>query len=788
MIRNYIKIAWRSFVRNSVYSTINIIGLGVGLATCMLILLYTVHEWSYDSFHKDFDKIRFVETVVQFDKNTIVNPNTKYSLGEFAQHQIPSVEGFSRIKEEESSVIQNPESPELMFFEDGLIFADSNFFSFFSFDLLKGDKNRVLKDPFTMVITQKTANKYFGNMDPIGEILRYENTYDFVITGVASNPPSNSSINFDFVISLQSLKSIKEYMELGEMPSTKTFLSINEKYNVSSVQDNLDNLQASLNTDKDLRINHILYPINQLHIESSSSENIYLKVFPIIALLILILAIINYVSLSTAHSTIKSKEVGIRKVLGAKKTSLALQFFVESSLYTAISFILGILLLISLKAFLIKTLQINIDYSFLLSSKMVMLFLILFLSTILLASIYPSILLSSFSPIKALYQKFGKERTSLNIRRFFTVFQFSVSIILIVCGIMINRQIYFFGSTQTGVNRESVVMVPFTETTGEHHESFRNEIESISGVEQIGFSNYPLYGAMDMTPTFPQGSSQMIMLPTLNVDKNFISILGLNWKMPPANIDLLSSQNATAIINESAVEMLNLENSSSAIGEQINGEYRIQGVLKDFNYQSLHNKINGLCLIISTDSSKFWSNGGVAFIKFTGSIKASKAIIDRLKSIHDSYDPNRPFQYTFLDQSFEALYKAEEKLAKIFNAFMILSILIAFLGLYGLATFMAVRRRKEIGVRKVLGASTNNMIYLLTWDFIKLVMVSVVIANPIAWWLMYQWLQGFASRVNINWWVFAVASLSAISVSLLAISAQASKAASVSPAKSLRTE
>lgn len=791
MLRNYLKVAWRNLVGNKIYSTINIVGLAVGLSVCMLIVFYMQHENSYDNFHERSNKICWVQTNLKLDNNVISIPYLDYLTGPSIKQNVASVESYHRYKvQSKEIIIQNAQNPSLKFLENKFLFADNNFFSFFSFKLIQGDKGQVLQNPFSIVISQNMAKKYFGNEDPIGKTLRYENEHDFVVTGVAENTPSNTSINYDFVASLSSMSSID--VEKNNMNSDEsvfsTYFLLSELGDVSNIESGLMELDKIKGNPDQSETSYIVTPLEKIHQSIYSPNNKYLKIFPFVAVLVLLLALINYTSLSTTLSTIRSKEIGVRKVLGANRKAVALQFFIESALFTIIAFVLGYVLCMAFQPLFFDFLQIQMDSSFLYSPTIFVSFLVLFVITVVLAATYPAIILSAYRPVKVLYGKFSKQNSGIKMRKIFTVFQFTISTVIIICGIVIDRQMYFFENVNTGIDRENIVMIPFSQEVGNQYMGFKNEIQSLSTVSELSTARYSMYKEIDMIGTSPKNSDQTLLLRTLSVDQNFISLLGLDWKSMPYDSLIFQSQNTTLVLNETAVEQMNF--NPDPLNQTINGKHEVKGVLKDFNYSSLHNKIDGLAIFISNGNnpSSVWTkNGGCVYAKFVSKTNLPLAIT-QLKNIYEKYDSEKPFEYRFLDEAFNAQYNAEDKLAKIFGVFTAFTVLIACMGLFGLATFMAVQRRKEIGVRKVLGASVQSVVILFTKDFLKLVVIGVVIASPIAWLFMSNWLQSFAYRISFSWWMFAIAGFGVILIAIITVSFQALKAASVNPAKSLRTD
>ena len=788
MIKNYLKISWRNLVQNKVYSFINITGLAIGLAVCMLIVLYVGHEYSYDRFHKNAERIFSVKSKIKLGNDSLYLNQLPYNIPVELQQTEPSVEAFLRVRQEREAIIQNNQEPSLKFAENKFFFTDPNFFTFFSFKLQQGNKEQVLQNPFSVVISQNTAKKYFRDEDPVGKTIRYNNTYDFIITGVADKIPSNSSIEFDFVTSVSSLASItaKEDGKAIEENDFLTYFFLKQPADIVKVEQQLLRLQAQKNKAIG---SYIGTPLTGLRLSegTDTSNTKYLKIFPFVAALILVLALINYMSLSTARSTTRTKEIGMRKVLGASRKMIAGQFFVESVLFTSIAFVLGNVLCTLFRPLFFDFMQINIDGSFLLDQYILLSFGCLFIITAILAASYPSILLSAYRPVVVLYGKLSRQSGGITVRKFFTVFQFSISVILIVCGIVINKQIDFFRNTDTGVNRENIVMIPFTSNAAKHYVALKKDLSSISATSQISTALHPMYKGYDLMGTKAANTGQIVLVPWMLVDQNFISLLGLQWKIKPQD-SLFYNNDSAAILNETALQKLGMGND--AVGKKMDDESTVAGVLRDFNYSSLQNKIDALCLFVTheNDSSSLWAkNGGCFFVKINPNVNISRFINDA-KSVYGKYDSESPFTYNFLDDAFDAMYTAEDRLLKLLTAFTAFTIFIACLGLFGLAAFIVIQRTKEVGVRKVLGASVAQITFLLSKDFAKLVLISVVIASPLAWWIMHKWLTAFAYRTPISWWVFGITACITLSVALITISVQAIKTAIDNPIKSLRTE
>ncbi|HVX52809.1 MAG TPA: ABC transporter permease, partial [Chitinophagaceae bacterium] len=752
MFKNHCKTAWRNLVKNPVFSAINIMGLAIGLTVCMLIMVYFEHEKSYDSFHKNAERICWVQSKLKFGNDSVFIPAISFVSGPMVKHGSPLVEDYMRLKHQgKNTLVQNPQSASLKFTEDQFYFADKDFFNFFSFSLLKGSPKTVLNKPFTVVLSSKAAARYFGSENPVGKTIKYNDKYSFTVTGVAAKVPSNSSINFDFVASMASIGSIDEEKnnlkaDNIDVGSFTTYFLVKNKGDEKQLAASINKLAQTGSKGDQNNTTFMVTALTKTHLdfnETSESNIKYLSLFPFVAGLILLLALINYMSLATARSATRAKEIGVRKTMGASRKSIAVQFFIESALYTSISFVLAYSLCVLIQPPFFNFLGIDVDASFLQNSGILLSFAALYITTIILAAAYPSVLLSAYKPIMVLYGRLTRQTGALSVRKFFTVFQFTISVGLIICGIVIDRQMYFFKHFNTGINRQNVIMVPFATSIGKHYGAFKKDVQSIAAIKQVSTAHYPMYKGYDIFMVTPKGGQQLVTLPAFSVDENFIPMLGLQWKTHPDD-PLYYNKKGMAVLNEAAVEKLGLKNAP--LHEKVDGQFEVAAVVKNFNFASLQNKIEALALFVShdNDTASAWGKaGGCLFAKLQPNADEGQ-VIQLIKAAYEKYDRQKPFEYSFMDDAYDAMYKAEDKMLKIFSVFTVFTILIASLGLLGLTAFMAVQRTKEVGIRKVLGASVAGIAVLLSKEFMQLVLIAILIASPLAWWAMHLWLQGFA--------------------------------------------
>jgi putative ABC transport system permease protein len=695
MFRNYFKIAWRNLIRQRLYSLINISGLAVGLAVCMLIMLYVAHEHSYDRFHKNADRIFKPYGQMKIGGNTFGMDQMSYVSGPIIKQTLPVVEDYMRITRYATSVVlvSRPSQPDRKFTEDKLIFADAGFFNFFSFKLLSGQQSHVLSKPFSVVISQDMAKKYFGDENPVGKTLtiKTDSAYTYQVTGVAENCPSNSSIEYNFVASnsgFVTTKGAKDYLG-GQKLGNGTFdvyVLLRHRSDTAALTKGLSLL--SIDKTRKQQVNFSLLSIVDSHLKRSRDDSNlkYLTIFPLVALLILLLALVNYMSLSTARATLRAKEIGVRKISGASRKSVALQFYIESAVFSTIAFLLGYVLCYLFKPILFNVLQLKIDTSFLYSALILSLLFGLLLVTILVSGSYPSLVLSAFKPVVTLKGKMGKQSGGVTIRKIFTTLQFTISIALIICGIVIDRQLYFFRHTDTGVDRDNVVMIPIG-AAFKNYPAFNHDIRSLAGVGAVSTSRYGLFSYIDMYGIPGKTKDETVMLPSIAVDQDFFRLVGLKWKYPLLPHDNLGAGNKV-VLNELAVEKLHLP--PNPIGSYINPGSKtiVAGVVKNFNFTSLEDPIQPLGLWVLPDTAKFWKTQGGCYL--FAKIKAHTnlpTLLGTMQSLYKKYEAEIPFDYTFMDDAFNARYQAEDRLASIFSIFTLITIILAAMGLFGLAAF-----------------------------------------------------------------------------------------------------
>jgi putative ABC transport system permease protein len=808
MIKNYLKIAIRNLWRNKGFSAINIFGLAIGIATCLIIMLFVNNELSYDRFNKKANHIVRVsfQGNVQGEKmneSTVMPP-----VAQTLRTDFPEVKEATRIRDYGTpKLIYGDKS----FREDHFAFVDSNFFQVFTLPLVEGDAGTALTEPNTIVITKALAQKYFGKEDPMGKVISFKDGKNAPckVTGLIDKVPTNSHFHFDLFASMSSLSESREtdwmrsnyytYLVLADGYDYKKLEAkmpgVVEKYIGPKMTDGTGmSLEEFRKQGNDISFH--LQRLTDIHLYSDFSNDLspsgdvkYVYIFGAIALFMLLIACINFMNLSTAGASKRSREVGIRKVLGSMKLELVRQFLLESILITAVALLLAIVLMYLMLPVFNSLSGQNLSLSFSDHPLLIPGLLLFIVLTGILAGSYPAFYLSSFKPVAVLKGKFVSGKRTIGLRSGLVVFQFFISIILIVSTTVVYNQLSYMRNKNLGYKKDQVMIVSNTWMLGKNQEAFRQELQNDPRVAAISGSRYLPAGPSDnnnffLSPGF--ASTQLTKTLRYEVDENYISTLGIQLLQGRNFSKEFGMDSSSVILNEAAAKAFGWK-PERAIGQTLSrtskrGEkenFRVIGVVKDFHFRPFHERISPLVMVLTPDP-------GNLIVKLK--TKDVAGLIAALKKSWNGFGPEDPLTYSFLDERFENSYKAEQRIGMILGIFAGLTIFVACLGLFGLAKFTAEQRTKEIGIRKVLGASVSQVSAMLSKEFVKLVVVSCVFAFPLAWWAMNKWLQDFAYRVNISWWVFVVAAVVALLIALFTVSFQAIKAAIANPVKSLRTE
>jgi putative ABC transport system permease protein len=793
MLRNYFKIALRHLQKNKLYAFINLSGLAIGITGCLLIGIYIWHELSYDRFHNKAERILRVTWEYNFDDAETKTAMTGTRVGPEFTRRFPETEAYVRL-------LKYPRVLALehkMFEEKGFLYADSTFFSVFSFSLLEGNPATVLDAPDKLVITQSMALKYFGNEHPIGRTIKV-GAKDFIISGIAADAPDNSQISFDFVVSFSNLGAAKS--EKWSEANYLTYLLLNDRESIEPLQTKIDTYIKEVNRDElQLEGNNFmayhLEPLTEVHLHSQldgfepNSNITYIWVLAVVALLILLVACVNYTNLSTAQSAGRSAEIGMRKVMGADGKDIFYQFMSEALVLTLLAVVAAMIISFLLLPYFNQLAGKALEREVLVQPLTLAALAVLSVVVAFLAGAYPAFVLSSGKVISILKSGF-MFTGSAGLRKTLIVFQFVISIFLIASTIIILQQLSYIQNKELGYSKDQVLILPVDWQMNESYTAIRAALESVPGVASVaGAYEEPTHIGWGDGLTTPSG--KRITINALPADENLVKTLGFTLlagqdftlsdiKMadPALHGDTIQY---TYILNEAAVRALGWT-PEEAVGKRVakGREGTVRAVVKDFHFRSLHEPIGPLVIFIDKRMI------GSMFIKISGTDVA--ATLERLQGVWKERVPHRPFEYQFLDENYTALYRAEQSIAGVFTAFSSVAILLACLGLFALTAYAIVRRTKEIGIRKVLGATVPDILTLVSKDFVRLVIIAILIATPLAFGAAYKWLEGFTYKVDIQWWVFVLASLLTLLIATITVCLQALKTALTNPVKNLRTE
>ncbi len=802
MFYNYFKTAWRSLIKNKTFSFINIIGLAIGLTCFVFIAIFVNDELSYDRYAADANDIYRVNLSVTGNGDAAVYANVDYAVGEGMKNAFPEIKDFTRLAPATDFVKYDDKQ----FKEDKLAFASPNFLQMFSIPLIQGSDKDALLQPNSIVISKAFAKKYFGDENPVGKSL-VVGLRDalYKVTGVFDKVPDNSHFHIDAFLSMTTWRTTNAtWSNLGEY----TYLLLNKNVDPEKLQAKFPQLveqHVVPEIQHDMGVSlaearksinsfvFTLQPLTDIHLYSHTKSEIepngdiqYVYIFSVLAIFILLLACVNFTNLSIARSVKRAKEVGVRKVMGSAKLQLIKQFLSESVIMSFCAMLIAVVLIFVLLPYFnqLSGKQINIGY--LLNYKFILILLTLIFFVGIVAGIYPSFFLSSFNPIKVLKGTSVTGRNKSSLRSGLIIFQFLVSTALIISTIIVYQQLHYMQNKKLGYNKEQVLFLPDARLMGKNQDAFKQSVLQDSRVVAASISrSIPGDVFMDGTEVYPvneNGNGANIHMNIYHVDDDYIKTLGIEIKQGRYFSNDFRSDSAGVVINEAAVRELGW-NNTNPIGKTIIGSgqksFKVIGVMNDFHYTSAKQRIAPLMMLLGGNY------GGIIIKIKTDDVTG---FLNDLKTKWDSFDPQGPLNYNFLDEKFAALYAGELRTQNIFFAFSVLAIIIASLGLFGLSAFTIEQRTKEIGIRKVLGASVQNVLLLVSKEFLSLVLVAFIIAVPVTFFAMGKWLQDYAYRINIAWWFFALAGIIAFLIALITVSFQAIKAAIANPVKSLRTE
>ena len=800
MLKNYIKIALRNLIRQKGYSIINIFGLAVGMACCILIMLWTLNELSFDKHHLNSDRIYRLCVDANFGAQFITAISPAPAAAAITK-DYPEVVDAARLSRPGRAAIKYGDQ---LFQEEGVAFADNSVFNVFTIPFVKGNPENALKKVYSIVITEEMAEKYFPTEEPLGKTFILNSQDEYTITGVVRSLPRNSHFTFNMLRSMETLHSkTPRDMEMWFNIQYYTYILLERNSDLIAFKQKLPefvdrymgpNLEAAGGTLK-----YFLQPLSSIHLHSHLSGEIeengdilYIYIFTAIAAFILLIACVNFINLATARSASRAREVGMRKTFGAERTRLIGQFLGESIVYSFLALAISLILIELYLPVFNHLAQRELVVNFLNPPWMLAAFIGLALMVGIIAGIYPAVFLSSFQPMKVLRGNLALGARNSRFRSILVVVQFTISIALIIITFTIYNQLQFIKNKKLGFNSEQVLVIPrINQTVRQSLPSVKKELASVPGVINVAASSLVPGGGYRLGITFPEGfeQNQPQTVNVLEVDADFI---------PTMEIELVEGRNFSedisadpansVIINQTAARQFcwddpigkTITYGAKTDSGMVTLTRTVIGVVKDFHQRSMHTKIDPL--VIGNIPVEFWS---ISLRLSPGDIPAT---IEALKEKWTFIDPNRPFDYYFMDEAFAKKYRAEERLGTLIMYFSVLAIFIGCLGLFGMSSYTAEQRTKEIGIRKVLGATVPNIVSLLSREFVILVVIACVTAAPIAYYSMNKWLQNFAYRTGISLWIFFLAGIAALTIALITVGLQAVKAASTNPVKSLRYE
>jgi putative ABC transport system permease protein len=812
MFKNYLKIAFRSLIKQRIYSIINILGLSTGIASCVLIVLFVTDEFSYDSFHKKADQIYKVVLERKYPNHSTNYAVIPHSYAEVMVRDFPEIEEAVRMGGPLENVVVNYKNhhDEVKQFEESIMAADSNFFGVFSIALVKGDAKKVLMNKNNLVITASTAQRYFGQEDPIGKTMHLLNQ-DFNVTGVCEDIPENSHFKFTFLIKWDddffggkinfTGFSSHTYIVLkpGAQPRAleAKFPKMVDTYAAAQIERDLGKSWEDYKKEGN-GYRYFLQPLTSIHLDPLNIEakmraggNInYVYFLMGIAALILVIACINFMNLATARSAERAREVGVRKTMGSMKGQLVSQFLIESVLLSCAATVLSLVIVYFALPYFNSLTDKHILFP--LNARMLLNLLGIAVLVGFLAGSYPAFVLSGFNPVVVMKGKFTGSARGSWLRNGLVVFQFFISIVLIVGTLVVIEQMEYMQGKSLGFNKEQILVIERTFALNEKQQTFIDEIDRMPDVENAAGAlsllgrQADFFGAQFM----PEGSSEILTTKNTAIDDDFAKTVGFEF-VEGHGYSKETNDSLSIILNETAVKAMGMQDpigkKLSQVQRTPNGNvnvfYTIIGVVKDFNFQSLRDPITPLT-VQSTES--FAGVRNYAYVRVKG--KNIPTVISQIESKWKTLAPEQPFKYLFLDDNLNAQYAEEKRAGEVFGIFSAIAIIIACVGLFGLAAYTANLRTKEIGVRKVLGASVLSVVVLLSKDFTKLILIAFLLAAPLGWYVMDNWLQGFAYRVNLGASVFFAAGITALLISWITVSYQSIKAAIMNPIKSLKSE
>ncbi|WP_028523030.1 ABC transporter permease [Runella limosa] len=785
MIRNYFTIAFRNLLKNKVYSFINIMGLALGMACSLMIMLWVQDEINMDGFHANGARLYRVMENQYYSGKIETYASTPGILAENITKDIPEIEMASQFLWEEQPLFTVGNT----FDKEKGRYVQGDFLRLFSFPLEKGDAKTALKRPDGVVISKKLAQKYFPNQDPIGKIIKVDNKDAVMVTGVLKELPKNNSIQFDFLMSYDRWQKTNAWSKEWGNNGPRCYVLLAKNASLAKVNAKIKGYIKTKNKDSNVELFLQSFPESYLYSKWDSGKQDggrieYVRIFSIVAIVILLIACINFMNLATARSVKRAKEVGVRKVIGAVKGVLVGQFMGEAILITSLSLLISIVLVfLLLPTFnLLTEKELTLNFT---DPRILATLLGLTVFTGLVAGSYPALFMSSLNPVVVLKGSLKFKPSATYFRKGLVVFQFALSIMLIVGMVIVHEQLDYLQTKNSGYDRENLVYMPLEGDLQTNFSSFKQELQRQPGIKHVTLSQAnPLeVGSSTQGVTWPgKDTTQLLLFAQNAISYDYIQTMGIRLVGGRDFGEQYGMDTTNYIINEASAKKMGYKDPVGKEMTMWGRKGTIVGLMKDFHYNSLHSTIEPLILRLQPKTE----NWGVVIVRAEAG--KTKDALANLEKTFKKFNPSFPFKYSFTDQEYAKQYKSEQVVNQLSNFFAFLAIFISCLGLFGLAAFTAEQRTKEIGVRKVLGASVTNLVGMLSAEFIKLVLVATFIAFPIAWYFLKGWLEKYAYRIEIEWWYFALAAIVAVFIALLTVSSQAIRAALMNPVKSLKTD
>ncbi len=800
MFKNYLKVAFRNILKKKYYSFLNLLGLSIGITVGILVIIYIQDELSYDTFHPGVENKYVIALNGKIGNQEVQGVFTPPPLARAALEEIPGITSVTRTFSSAGTVFRYENRA---FTEYDAFWADSSFFDYFGYELIRGNKKTVLSEPNKVVLTESAAKKYFGENDPIGKVLLAGNDKAaYEVTGIAADSPHNSHFQFDVLISFSTIEYSRSTQWLGN--SINTYIETTPGTSEEQVKEGLDQLVEKYAGPEIERLTGIsleemrkqggkygyfTIPILDLHLNAPDvqtsfeppSDALYLYIFSAIGVFMIVIASVNFMNLATASAAGRAKEVGLRKTLGSDRQSMIVQFLVESVLYVLMATVISFVILYLVMPWFNQLSGKNLDLLIYTEGWFLLTLSGLILVVGLIAGSYPAFYLTSFRPVDVLKGRISRGAKSGGFRRTLVVGQFFISAGLIICTLLVNNQLQYMQNKNLGINKEHTMVLTNTSRLGSNQEPFRQALVSDTRIKAASYSEFTIPGTNNVTVFQRPETNNDYLVMLYSADYYHHEVLGFEITEGRYFSRDFPTDTAAVVINQAAAQEMSLENP---VGNELffpsdQNTYKIIGVMKDFNFESLRNEIMPLVIMLTENANEM-------IVRFADG--DPRGAVTLIGSIWNDHASGEPMDYTFLDDDFDKLFRQEQRLGSIFTVFTAIAIFIACLGLLGLSAYMTEQRTREIGIRKVLGASTFSILSLLSTEFLKLAGIAFVVSAPVAWYFMNNWLQNFAYRIEINFMAFIVSALITVFIVLITISWQTVRAARMNPVESIKTE